>query len=199
MKKVNFEKSDLEDLISTGKTNKEMCEILGCSRNTLTSYFKKYDIEVKKDLGKIFTKHYLLKSFYVDFLTQKELAEAHDCSRETIDKYIRKHKINYYKSIKAHTVLSKKDFLSREYLEKNRSLYDIATDLKVGVDLVKSYLKKHNIKQKPRYEEKVWHVDIPVCALGSGKTSKEIASEYGCSEEYVRRLQIRNETSVYAK
>lgn len=188
MKKYNISKNDILECISSGMTNIEIAKKYDISKSTLNNKFKEFDIKVRKDYSNIFTKEFLENNL----CSITQLAKEYNCSTDVIWKYYKKHNVNYKKSLLAHSFLSDKNWLYEEYITKNKTITDISSLLKCGRKLIEQYIKEHNIIKKERYKEKVWNKNIKLDDLLSGKSSKEISELYGCSEEYVRQQQIKN-------
>lgn len=186
-------KNDIIQLIDKGYTKSQLAEHFGVSKSTLTNKFKKYNISMANHYyHDLFTKEFLENEFFKRCKTFSEVCKEHGCSRVTLHKAINRHGINYIKNYSAVKKLENAQWLKKEYLDNNRSIKDISLELKCAEDTVSKYLAHHQIEKKPRFEEKVWMIDIPFSELSSKKTTKEISEKYPCSEEYVRQLQIRN-------
>jgi DNA-binding CsgD family transcriptional regulator len=183
---MNISKNDLQSLVLSGLTNVEIANLYNVSRSTIISKLKRYNIKRKKLSKKILLEN-LPKYNYI-----KDFAWDFGFNEKTVSAFIHRHNIPFKKNqYIISTFLKNKEWLVNEYLVKNRSLTDISKELKCSRDLIKTYLTFHNINQKPRNKERVWHIDFSNIDW-KNKTSLEVAKELNCSEEYVRQYQIDN-------
>lgn len=131
----------------------EKCE---CSADTVRRWLHRHDIEVRprggdgehRAVDKQLTDSQWLRHQYVqDEKTAAEIAEAIGCSPSAVQNWLNKHgvqidKNRYFRSDK----LADRDWLREQYVEKERTGYEIADECDCSFSVVYEWIRKHGIE-----------------------------------------------------
>lgn len=187
MSKIHIDKSELKSLLESGMSVRDTAKHFGVAKNTIQSRIREYGIKRKPKLSREIIENELPKFYKI-----MDFANHYGFNPRTVSTYITRHNIDY--KLKSDVLLENKEWLYEQYVTQNKTLVQLENELQVSRKRINEYIRKHKIPKKPRYKEKVWFVDEnKVIKLAKqGLTSKEIAIQSGCSEEYIRQIQIKN-------
>lgn len=142
---------------------------------------------------------WLQRKYLVEDWSADELAEHIGCGRMTVYRHLARHGLTNTpeKRVKDSRVLDK-NWLQREYAEKNRSVRDIAEELDYTRKHIAKWLDYHGIEVKSGGET-TWYVELDDPEYlesryhDEGLTLREMADEIGCSPKGVHRALKRHD------
>ncbi len=132
-----------------GLSQVEIADLLGCADCTVSEYRRKYNIERRyKDAD------WLRKQYHERGLTLAEVADKAGCDLGTVADWMERHGIKRRSISESRSKgdvekLHNKEWLRREYIERERTTTDIAEELEVTTWVVSVWLRRHEIKARP--------------------------------------------------
>lgn len=143
------------------KSLPEIAEQFDCDSGTVREWLHRHDIEVRRVKGGPYESKELLERLYVkQQMSVVEIAEKLDCNHSTIGYWLGKHGIETRGSSSRHRNLENDssveeeyphrdpDLLHHLYIEEEKSISDIASELGTDRTTIRKYLHRHNL-----YEE----------------------------------------------
>lgn len=153
--KVWLEDQYVNQKKSMGKISKEF----GCGRTTIETWLKKHGIPRRSyqsrlaSIGEL-NKKWLTKEYIDKGRSTTEIGEELGIDRQTINRYIDKFGIKK-RTISENTRLTddrlNKKWLTKQYIDENRSMEDIAIEIGAGSSTIERYLRSFNIPVKTPY------------------------------------------------
>mgnify|MGYP001142219762 CR=1 FL=1 len=156
---MSFNKVEKEKLTELCKQHSyvEITKILGISDSTLTYWLKKLDLKCKptkaksEEVDAILTKEYLQEEYINKNRKLEDIANEVGASRDTVQRRLKRYGLyKVAKKIGCNTS-SKKDILTREYLEEvydKLEVKEIAKLNGVAPSTVRKYLYKYSLPVK---------------------------------------------------
>ena len=187
-------------------TQKEMADIAGVTKSTISNYMRKLGIERRSSAE---SKHYgkskphddaewLTRMYHSEGYTISEIAELADVTQGTIHNRMVEFSIPRYERGKRvsgdREQLEDENWLRERYIDDGMSVGDIAKELNLSLNPVRRYMQKYGIEFR-EYSEANRLRHTP---LGSKLRDKDwMVRKY--EDEYWSTVDIANATDTYPK
>lgn len=177
--------------IDDGLSTRDLRDLWGCSRSTVSNWLEKYDIErpSNPDNPPWQDKDTIERLYIDEGLTCEEIGERLGCSGRTVDEWRRRHNIK--------PLYKRRDWLDEQYNEKGRYIVGISEETRGSRGTVAKWLDKLGVRSdedRPAdyNEEKPWHNPERLRELYHGEelSAAKVANEMGCSQQTVRHWLI---------
>jgi len=172
-------------------STRDLSDLWGCSRKTVSNWLDKYDIETPSNpSGKPWQNKDALERLYVEEnLTCAEIGDRLGCSGHTVDKWRRRHGIK--------PLHKRRAWLDERFNGKGWSIKKIADRANSNRKTVAEWLDKLGVRSpedKPAdyADSKPWHDPERLQELYHGQelSAKRVADVMGCSPQTVRHWLI---------
>jgi len=181
-----------EQYIEKQRTIAEIGQECGCADSTAEKWLKKHDIEtraarVRTPDERLENKKWLQEQYVAEGNSQAEIAQRCNCGQKTVGRWLKKHGIETRPPAGGPLVEKLRDekWLWGQYIEKQRTIAEIAQECGCGKSTVGRWLKKHDIKTRPsrvrtpdeRLEDEKW---LREQYVAKQRSTCEIAQRCGC-------------------
>ena len=162
---------EVKRLVEEEKTNEQIAEILGISRNTVINYKKQLGIKTQQEIYE--ENLFKTKELLQQGKNNKEIAEELNVNENTIVLYKKELGVKTQYEIKQENLQR-----TKELSQQGKTIKEIAEILEVNIDRIKKYKKELGIEiqtqQQRNKQERLFKTKE---LLQQGKTIKEIAKE----------------------
>lgn len=177
---------------------------LDCSPSTVRKWLQRHGIELRQNAGgpsgvsELHDENTLRELYVDDELSSTQIATRLGCDGSTVRKWLAKHDIERRSAAGGNTVgqLHNPDWLEHQYVNGDKTIGEIATNLDCARSTVKKWLDRHDIAVDERKNTTVdklhdedWLYDYYIMM---GKTQAEIADKLDCSTDTVAKWVQRH-------
>ena len=156
IKKIAISKEYLIDhYIEKNRSCDEIAKSANYNVSTIYRYLNQYNIYplYSKYWRTFLTKEFLIKQYIEEDKTREEIAQQVGCSKSVISRALGRHSIRKKGTQEKCLPFLTKEFLTEEYINKNRTYLDIAQQLGCSITQLRYYLTKFQIRKRNQNSE----------------------------------------------
>jgi len=138
-------------------SQREIANLCGCSRQPIKTMLKSHNIKTRSPGGvsnvdeRLKNENWVRQKYHKEHKTTREIADICGCSCHAVHNWLKRHGIETRsRTPAADKRLRKKQWLYEQYIEKQKSTSQIADICGCYRSTVGQWLKRHNIKTRPK-------------------------------------------------
>ena len=143
-----------EQYVEKGKTQTELSELCGCSQVTISRWVEKYNLSADQrtiDSPRLKDESWLREKYEIEGMSSRDIADECGCSRGTVVNRLKEHQIRVEdKYNRQYPRLNERGWLFEEYVEKKRTISDIAKQCSCAPMTVWRWLRAHKINTRAK-------------------------------------------------